>query len=117
MVKGLALLKRNPGLSPEEFRKHYEEVHAPLALKLVPTIRKYVRNHITTIGFSPGAEEPEFDCITEQWFDNMDGFQAMMDIAASETGRALREDMEKLLDSSKTVYLLVEEVASEIVSK
>lgn len=113
MFKGIALLKRNPGLSPEQFRKHYEEVHAPLALKLVPTVRKYVRNHITTVAFPPGAGEPEFDCITEQWFDDVEGFQSMMDITASDTGRALREDMERLLDTSKTVYLLVEEVASE----
>ena len=114
MVKGIALLKRKPGLSVEEFRKHYEGSHALLALKLVPTIRKYARNYVTTIAFPSGAGEPEFDCITEQWFDDMEGFQAMRDIAASEAGRAISEDEKKFLDRTKTVYLLVEEVESEI---
>jgi len=36
MVKTIALIKRKPGLSREEFIRHYEEVHAPLALKHVP---------------------------------------------------------------------------------
>jgi len=114
MVKGIALLKRKPGLSPEEFRKHYEGSHAPLALKLVPTIRKYVRNYVTTTAFPPGAEEPEYDCITEQWFDDMEGFQAMMDTAGTEDGRVIAEDEEKFLDRTKTVYILVKEVESEI---
>ena len=114
MVKGIALLKSKPGLSPAEFRKHYEEVHAPLALSLFPTIRKYVRNYITTIAFPAGAAELDFDCITEQWFDNMKGFQAMMDAGAGEAGRAIGDDEKKFLDRTKTIYLLVEEVASEM---
>jgi hypothetical protein len=56
MVKVIALIRRKPGLSREGFLKHYEEVHAPLALKHFPTFKRYVRNHIIT---PPGAEEPE----------------------------------------------------------
>ena len=60
MVKAIALLRRNPGLSPEQFRKRYEEVHAPLAKRLFPFMRKYVRNYATAAPFSPAGKEPRF---------------------------------------------------------
>lgn len=113
MVKGIALLKRKPGVSLEEFRKHYEEVHAPLATRLFPTIRRYVRNYVARVVSPVGAAEPAFDCVTEQWFDSMEGLQAMLDASAGEAGRAIRDDEKKFLDRTKTVYLIVEEVASK----
>jgi uncharacterized protein (TIGR02118 family) len=112
MVKGIALFKRKPGLSLEQFRNHYEQVHAPLARSLFPSIRGYVRNYVTAAPFSPGGEEPEFDCITEQWFDSMEGFQSMANIFNGEAGRVIREDEKRFLDRNRTVYLIVEEVAS-----
>ncbi len=114
MLKAIAFLKRNPNLSPEEFRRHYEEVHAPLAERLFPFVRKYVRNYVTTMPFAGKGKEPQFDCITEEWFDSMEGFRTMMDIYAREAGRPLREDEKELFDMSKVVYLLVDEVASLI---
>jgi len=113
MVKAIAFLKRNPGLSPEQFRQHYEEIHAPLAKRLFPFIRKYVRNYVTSMPFTPKVKEPKFDCITEEWFDSMEGFQAMMDIYASEAGRPMREDEKELFDMTRVVYLFVDEVASK----
>ena len=109
MIKAVVLLKRNPSLSPEQFRKHYEEVHAPLAKRLFPFITKYVRNYVTTAPFSSAGNEPKFDCITEEWFDNMEAFQTMMDIYASETGRPIREDEKGLFDMTRLQYLFVEE--------
>ena len=109
MVKAVVLLKRKPSLSPEQFRKHYEEVHAPLAKRLFPFITKYVRNYVTTAPFSPAGKEPKFDCITEEWFDNMEAFQTMMDIYASEAGRPIREDEKELFDMTRLQYLFVEE--------
>ena len=47
MVKYIALIKRKKGLSREEFVRYWKEVHAPLACKLVPGLRKYVQNYVT----------------------------------------------------------------------
>lgn len=114
MVKGIMLLKRKPGLTREEYRKQYEEVHAPLSLSLCPTIRKYRRNYITTNIIPADAREPDLDCITELWFENMEDFQAMMDAGAGEAGQALMHSAQVFEDSAKSVCLLVEEVESEI---
>jgi len=110
VVKTIELIRRKTGLSREEFSKHYEKVHVPLAVKYFPTIKRYVRNHIITL---PGAEEPEFDCITEIWFDDMEGAQAVFDFWKSEAGQVIRDDEESFMDRSKIVFFLVEEKVSK----
>ncbi|MFC2000099.1 EthD domain-containing protein [Chloroflexota bacterium] len=115
MIKGITLLKRKTGLTPEEFREQFEEVHVPLALKLLPTVRKLVRNYVITTNAIPtSTEEPEFDCITEQSFDDMPGFQAMMDTGSEDAGQALIHSLKVCVDIDKVVEFLVEEVESEI---
>jgi hypothetical protein len=43
----------------------------------------------------------------------MEGFRAMVDASAGEAGRVIRDDEKEFLDRTKTVYLIVEEVASK----
>jgi uncharacterized protein (TIGR02118 family) len=105
MIKVMALIKRKPTVSHEEFVRHYEEVHAPLALKLFPMIKRYVRNHI----MAPlGAPEADFDCITEFWFDSPESAQAVVDIRMSAAGKPIRDE-ETFMDMSKMVSFLVDE--------
>jgi len=117
MVKAMFLLKRKPGLTPAEFRQQYEEVHAPLALSLFPNLRRYVRNYIATNVMPADVEEPDFDCITEIWFDNdVEGIQTMIDAMTGrgEPSQALGHSGKVFLDAIKVVCLIVEEVESEI---
>jgi len=110
MVKAIALIKRKPGLSPEEFFKHYEEVHAPLILRHAKGLNRYVRNHVIV---PPGGHEPEFDCITELWYESMESYRASIAVWRTEAGREIREDEDSFLDRSKLVFLLAEEKVSE----
>jgi uncharacterized protein (TIGR02118 family) len=111
MVKAVALIKRKPGTSQEEFTQHYEQAHAPLALKHLPTIKRYVRNHVIHM---PGTEGLEFDCITELWFDSMEDAVKLMEFVQSDAGQVIRDDEEKFLDQDKTVFFLVDEKVSDI---
>ena len=115
MIKWIALIKRRPGLSRAEFREHYEEVYVPLALSLYPTIRKHVRNYIIPDDLHAGAVEPDLDCVTEVWFDDMKGYQAMFDAAAGDAGQADIHCEKVFLDMTQTLYSLFEEVESEII--
>ena len=111
MIKSIGLFKRKPGLSQEEFAKHYEEVHAPLALKYFSTLfKRYVRNHVIT---PPGAEEPEFDCVTEIWFESMEDMKTVADFWQSEAGEVIRRDEETFMDRDKLISFIVEEKVSE----
>jgi len=111
MVKEVALIKRKAGLSREEFVERYEGFFAPLVVEHCPAIRRYVRNYIVkTVLVPPGARELEFDCITEVWYDDIEGFKAVGSFMMSEAGSAARE---RLFDIYDSLVFLVEEKASE----
>ena len=111
MVKSIALISRKSSISREEFAKHYEEVHAPLALKHLPMIKRYLRNHVVDI---PGAEGPDFDCVTEFWFDSMEDALKVVEFVQSDAGQVIRDDEDKFLDRDKSVFFLVDERVSDI---
>ena len=54
-VRTMYILSRKPGMSFEEFRTHWRDVHMPLAAQ-VPGIVKYVRRLVVPEG---GADEPD----------------------------------------------------------
>ena len=111
MVKTIALIKRKAGISKEEFVKHYEEVHAPLALKHLPMIKKYIRNHIFE---NPGSEGLGFDCITELWLDSNADVKKLLEFVQSDAGKVIRDDEDKFLDRENTKFIMVEEKVSNI---
>ena len=114
MIKTIAFISRKPGLSHEDFVRHYEERHAPLALKHLTTFRKYVRNYPVAM---PGADEPDFDCITEFWFDDIEGALKVQEILGdykTEIGRIFLEDEERFQDRGRTRSFLVDERVSNL---
>jgi uncharacterized protein (TIGR02118 family) len=108
MVKAMSLITRKPGLTQEDFARHYEQVHVPLAMQYFP-FKKYMRNYVIK---SPDAGEPEFDCITEVWFETMEDCQAAAEFSVSEAYSVIAEDEERFMDRSRIVAFLVEENAT-----
>jgi uncharacterized protein (TIGR02118 family) len=111
MVKTISLIRRKAGISRKEFARHYEDVHAPLAVKLLKAIKGYVRNHIVD---TPGTQETDFDCISEFWFDSIEDSVKVVEFWQSEDGQVIRDDEQKFMDTSKTVSFLVDERVSDI---
>ena len=121
VVKVMMFVKRKPGLSREEFRKYYEEVHAPLSMKhLAPYYARYARNYIS---HSIEGEEPDFDCVTEIWFKDGRTAQALTDaLGGSDTGsgyvtvlgRIFHDDEERFMDRSRRVSFTVTEEDSDM---
>ncbi|MBT4364112.1 MAG: EthD domain-containing protein [Desulfobacterales bacterium] len=111
MVKTIALIKKKAGISREEFIMYYEEVHAPLALKHLPMIKKYTRNHIFK---NPAIEGPDFDCITELWLDSNADVKKLLNFVQSDAGKVIRDDEEKFLDRENTKFIMVDEKISII---
>ena len=105
MIKTVAFIKRKAGVSREEFARHYEEVHVPLAMKHFP-FRKYLRNYVIK---QPEAEEPDFDCVTEVWFETMDDCQAAAEFSASKEYKVIADDEEKFMDRNSILAFIVEE--------
>ena len=111
MIKLVMLVRRKKGVTSEAFRDHYENIHAPLAVSLFPTLRAYARNYLDThlVGEAQG-----FDAITELCFDDEAGYHACGAVAQSEQGKVLAADEETFIDRAATVAMLVRECRSEI---
>lgn len=119
MIKSLTFLKRKAGITPEQFRKHYEEVHAPLASNYMPTATRYFRRYITaeanpTVG---NVTSLDIDVITELWFETREDFEKTMAIFASPEVRAIiAADEENLFDRDHIKLVTVTECETELVS-
>jgi uncharacterized protein (TIGR02118 family) len=92
-------------MTPEEFNRYWKEVHAPLASRIIPGMRKYVQNHLIR---SPG-QQYEGDGIVEMWWDDVDAFRKFTAWVRTDAGQALREDGDKFTDMTKSKLWLVEE--------
>ena len=112
MIKSIAFIKRKPGISAEEFRRHYEEVHAPLALRFFDGLfERYVRNYVTA---ALGEAPPEFDAISEFWLRDEAALARIAELNASEAARVLREDEACFMDVARTVTYMVDERVSAL---
>ena len=89
-IKRASLLQRKPGLSHEEFVKHWVEVHAPMA-RACPGIGRYaltiVKSASTRKDVAP--YEIQVDGIAELWFKSQADFDAY---ATSPATKRLRDD-------------------------
>lgn len=75
MIKLIALLKRKPGMTREEFAKRWVEEHTQISRKL-PGLRGY-RINIATARQPEGADqEPLYDGTAEMWWDSVDEMEA-----------------------------------------
>ena len=117
MVKFIVLLKRKPGMSRADFIRHYETVHAVLAVKLVPGMIDYRRNFIDfdKVSFGMKNDHPGFDCVTEMIFPDMATYErAFAEFSKQEVVDAITQDEEKLFDRTTIRSYIVEEHVSKL---
>ncbi|NLT07679.1 MAG: EthD domain-containing protein [Solirubrobacterales bacterium] len=112
MIKVVALLKRKPGLTSEEFSAHYFERHAPLFRAVVPDevavgIVHYVQNHAVAVG--GGRFEPPYDCVTEMGFADRAAMARWKEFYEGPGGEPLRRDEERFMDRDARVVVVTEE--------
>lgn len=111
-VKVIAMLARRPGLSETDFVRYYEERHAPLILSIAPQIRDYRRNYLRREGaiIAEGARLPEFDVVTELWFEDEAAFAAAMAAFTDPVNAArIARDEENVFDRSRTMFFVATE--------
>ncbi len=117
MFKIFLQIRKKPGMSREDFIAYYENHHAPLAIGLIPSMRKYLRHYLQPLGsefFAAGDDRPD-DVITEIWFDSRAGYdEAMALLADPEKAAILAADEEKLFDRASIRVRSVECHESEL---
>lgn len=109
MIKWVLLVRRKPGITPEQFRDHYENTHAPLAMRLLPGVRRYVRNYLLP---TPHMPDPPYDAVTEFWFDSAQDAQAARDWYAADTEQTLQNDEMTFMDRDTMIMYDAHEAQS-----
>lgn len=102
MISRFGLLTRNAALSPEEFNRHWRDVHGPLAAKM-PGMRAYFQNLVVNreqFGISQPRGRWDLDGFSELQFDTLADMTAA--VTADRSGGA-HDDLGQLLDEVNVV--------------
>jgi uncharacterized protein (TIGR02118 family) len=114
MVRLICLLKRREGMSVEAFHRYWREHHGPLvaSTRSGSYVRRYVQLHQV---HAPSAEatEPQFDGVTEQWFDSIDDYYASL---AEPDYARIAEDLPKFLDVGRLAFVVVDDDGEVVLS-
>jgi len=72
MEKMIICLRRQPDLTPEAFRQHWRDIHAPIVVKHAATlgIKRYIQVHALESAPISGRA-PGFDGIGEVWVESV----------------------------------------------
>lgn len=104
MIKTLALIVRRADHSRDAFRQHYEEIHAPLALPLMPGLLRYCRNHVVRAIHG----EPAFDVLSAFEYPSLEAAGETFARIQSAEGDAIRADELTFMDPPKNVFFLAQ---------
>ncbi|QQS25614.1 MAG: EthD domain-containing protein [Actinomycetota bacterium] len=108
MIRLIALLKRKPGTTHDEFLEHWLGSHGPLVAtsSAARYWRRYEQYPVAWPEPGSDAAEPEFDGVTIQEFDSVRQFWAHTTEADF---AAVSADNERFLDVDSLKWVLVEE--------
>jgi uncharacterized protein (TIGR02118 family) len=100
MIKLIALLKRKPGLTRDEFADRWLNDHIKLSSKM-PGLRGYRVN--IAINHQPAGDgvEPIYDGTAELWWDSVEAMEAAFD---SQEGKIAGEDADQFAELRIHIY-------------
>jgi len=104
MIRTLALIVRRPDVSRQEFRDHYEDVHAPLALPFMKGLKHYLRNHVAE---ALNGVEPGFDVMTEFGYAGAEDVEHIVGILESPEGEPIRRDELTFMDTQRNTFFAI----------
>lgn len=110
MLKCIALLRKRPDLTRDEFIDYYENNHAPLMSGLFPDFLDYRRNYVDAAGAFSFAAPLDFDVVTELRFEDRAAYDRFVAKATDpDIARQIAEDEENVFDRGYTRMFVVEE--------
>ena len=103
MVKIVIFFKRKPGMSVEDFQKHWRTTHADIIVRL-PGIRRYIQSHVLASAYRKG--EPVYDAVAESYFDDT---QAMKALAKMPEYAKVLADEPNFIDAPSQASIITDE--------
>ncbi|NVD69595.1 EthD domain-containing protein [Duganella sp. BJB1802] len=108
MIKLIIAVKRNPSLTPQQFREHLSTQHARLIKACPATTRympKYVQNY--SLPAAPGDPENAFDGCAELYFNTVEDMHRFF--SDPDYLRDVRPDEDRFSDRERCVFFVTEE--------
>lgn len=99
MVKGTIVVRRKFGTTRDDFRRYWEDVHAPI-VRDQPGLRRYVQ--CRTLDAAYNYSDPRWDGVAQVWFDSAAAVRAASE-SAFERARLL-PDVAKFVDERWVYY-------------
>jgi uncharacterized protein (TIGR02118 family) len=93
---------RRVGLSPEVFRQHWREVHGPLVLQYIDSLRRFVQNYAPESAYVNGLE-PDVDGIAEAYLEDL---AALDETEVSPEHDLVRSDEPNFIDVNRVCHLV-----------
>jgi len=109
MIKVIAMMKRKPGITPDEFARYWYEEHAPLGFEVLPDdikIRGYIQNYTNR---KDGDLEPLYDGVVEFYLDDEAALERWFSWFMGEGAERMRDDEKNFMDSSSVEMLVCRE--------
>lgn len=103
MIKVIEIVNRRPGMTVEDFQRHWLDDHGPIVARL-PGLKRYVQSHVRLGGYKRGSVP--YDGIAELWFEDKAALGA---IATMPEFAAAKEDEPNFIDGSTLIELVVDE--------
>ena len=98
MIQGLFPLRRRLGMSVDDFRGYWLDVHAPI-VRTLPGLRHYQQCVVLDDVYGPaGMADPRWDGVEEIWFDDYDAARRAID--SIEYQRSFFPDFENFSETS-----------------
>lgn len=109
MIKLIALLKRKPGISREEFARRWVEDHTRISSAL-PGLVGYRINIASERQPSGVSDEPLYDGTAEMWWESIDEMEAAFD---TEVGQLAGADADEFAEVRIHLYTVEHVVLAE----
>jgi uncharacterized protein (TIGR02118 family) len=104
MVVLVALLPRKPGMSKEDFHRHWRERHGPLVVETLGSyLKSYEQYHRLPDGMGSGDE---WDGIAIQRYESEEAFTAFLSDPAY--AEKINPDEQEFMDVGKVVWFIAE---------
>jgi uncharacterized protein (TIGR02118 family) len=100
MIKLIALLKRKPGISKEEFATRWVNEHTKLSTQL-KGLKGYRINIATERQPAGTGDEPIYDGTAELWWDSIDDMEASFE---EEIGKIAGADADEFCEVRLHIY-------------
>jgi uncharacterized protein (TIGR02118 family) len=112
MIKRIGMVRRKPSLTHNEFVRYWKQVHAPLAARLIPGLKRYII-YCTVQGANVDKRRPipEIDGVAVFYFDDLKAFDYYFNTwRKSDAAKELLEDEARFVDWNQiTVFTAAEE--------